>query len=194
VSPALPVRTLAEFVAYAAAHPGELNYATGGVGSSNHVDAEMFRSAAKLDLVHVPYNGPSAGIAAVASGDTQMMIVSITTGLGLAQGGRVRPLAVFATARSPLLPSVPTAGEQGFAGLDLTAWIGLVAPAGTPPAIVERVHGEIARILGSADTVAWAQRHGLEIADESSASFARTIERDHARWGKVIRDLRIPPR
>ena len=113
VNAALPPRTLREFVDYAAARPGQLNYATGGVGSSNHVDAAWFVQAAGLDLVHVPYNGPAAGIAAVAGGDAQMMVVSITTGLPLAQGGRVRPLAVFGDRRAALLPGVPDGRRAG---------------------------------------------------------------------------------
>ena len=123
VNAALPPRTLREFVDYAAARPGRLNYATGGVGSSNHVDAAWFVQAAGLDLVHVPYNGPAAGIAAVAGGDAQMMVVSITTGLPLAQSGRpCRPLAVFGDRRAALLPGVPTADEQGAAArVDLLA-------------------------------------------------------------------------
>ena len=138
VPAALPVSSLNDFVRYASARPGALNFATGGVGSSNHVDAALFASAAKLDLVHVPYNGPSAGIAAVASGDAQMMIVSITTGLPLSPAGKVRALAVFGEACSPLMPDVPTAAEQGFAHLDLNAWMGLVAPAATPAAWCRR--------------------------------------------------------
>ena len=189
VNPALPVRTLPEFVAYAKARPGQLNFASGGVGSSNHVDVELFNAATGVDLVHVPYNGPSAGIAAVASGDVQMMIVSITTGVGLAQGGKVRPLVVFSGERSPLLPDVPTGRELGLSGLDLTAWIGLMAPAGTPVDIVHRLNREIDAILASNETAAWSQRHGLEIARGSAESFARTVADDYARWGDAIRGM-----
>ena len=189
VSPALPVRTLPDFVAYAKARPGELNFASGGVGSSNHVDVELFKAATGVDLVHVPYNGPSAGLAAVASGDVQMMIVSITTGIGLAQGGKVRPLVVFSAERSPLLPDVPTGQELGLSGLDLTAWIGLMAPAGTPDDVVRRLNREIDAILARSETAAWAQRHGLEIARGSAESFARTVAADYARWGDAIRGM-----
>ena len=152
VPASLPVATLPEFVRYARARPGVLNFASGGVGSSNHIDAALFASAAGLELVHIPYNGPSAGISALAAGDAQMMIVSITTGLPLAQAGRVRALVLFSAARSPLMPDVPTAAEQGFAHLDLNAWMGLVAPAATPSVIVERLHAEIDAILAAPDT------------------------------------------
>jgi len=193
VNAALPPRTLREFVDYAAARPGQLNYATGGVGSSNHVDAAWFTQDARLDLVHVPYNGPAAGIAAVAGGDAQMMVVSITTGLALAQGGRVRPLAVFSDRRSPLLPAVPTAAEQGATALDLAAWIGLVAPAGTPDAILDRVNAAVAQILRQPETLDWADRQGMEVAGGSRADFARTLERDRVRWGDLVRRMRIQP-
>src|SRR5947207_2914192 len=102
INAALPARTLPEFITYAKARPGQLNFATGGVGSSNHVDVELFSAAAGLDLAHGPYNGPSAAIAAVGAGDVHMMIVSITTGIGLAQSGLVRPLVLFSAQRSTL--------------------------------------------------------------------------------------------
>ncbi len=190
-SPALPPRTLLEFVSYAAARPGQLNFASGGVGSSNHIDAELFQAATRIDLVHVPYNGPSAAIAAVASGEVHTMIVSITTGVGLAQAGRIRPLAVFSAERSPLLPDVPTAKEQGLDSLDLTAWIGLVAPAGTPGGVIARLNAEIDRILRSPAAVEWATRQGLEIVGGPAATFAHTIETDHARWGQALRRMRL---
>jgi tripartite-type tricarboxylate transporter receptor subunit TctC len=193
INASLPARTLPEFVAYAAARPGQLNFATGGVGSSNHVDVELFKAVAGLELAHVPYNGPGAAIAAVGSGDVQMMIVSITTGIGLAQAGRVRPLVVFSAQRSPLLPGVPTAREEGLTDLDLTAWIGLMAPAGTPAAVVNRINAAVDAVLRDPETIAWAQRNGLEIATGSAASFAQTVASDHARWGTLIRGMRLPP-
>lgn len=193
VSAALPVRTLDEFVAYARSRPGELNYASGGTGSSNHVDAALFTSAAGIDLVHVPYNGPGAAIAAVASGEVQMMIVSITAGIALAQGGRIRPLAVFAAARSPLLPEVPTARELGLQHIDLSAWIGLVAPAGTPAAVIDRINAELGRQLRAPESTAWARRQGLEIVVGSPADFARTLASDHARWRGVTGGIGLAP-
>lgn len=191
VPAALPPRTLAEFVAYAKARPGELNYATGGAGSSNHVDMELFRDAAGLELAHIPYNGPAAGISAVASGEAQAMIVSVTTGLGAAQAGKVRALALFAATRTPLLPDVPTAAEAGFGNIDLSAWIGLVAPAGTPAEIVERLNRELDRVLREPASLAWAERQGLEAIGGSSASFAATIEGDRQRWSAVVKKLGI---
>ncbi|CAG0983588.1 hypothetical protein BURK1_01875 [Burkholderiales bacterium] len=187
----LPPRSLAEFVAHARAQPGVLNFATGGAGSSNHVDFELFRQATGVDLVHVPYNGPAAGIAAVAGGEAQAMIVSVTTGAGPLQAGRVRALVVFAGRRSTLLPEVPTAAQAGLGDLDLSAWIGLVAPANTPVEIVERLNGELQRILREPASLAWADAQGLEIVGGSRADFAATIENDRRRWARVIGEMGI---
>jgi len=190
----LPPRTLAEFAAYAQARTGQLNYATGGAGSSNHIDMEVFRAAAGIDLVHIPYNGPAAGITAVASGEAQAMIVSVTTALGAAQAGKVRALALFAAKRTPLLPDVPTAAEAGFGDIDLSAWIGLVAPAGTPAEIVERLNREIERVLRAPAAVAWADSQGLETIGGSSASFAATIESNRSRWSGAVKELGVVAR
>ncbi len=194
VPAALPPRTLAEFVDYAKARPGALNYATGGAGSSNHVDMELFSAAAGIDLAHIPYNGPAAGMAAVASGEAQAMIVSVTTGLGVAQAGKARALVLFARKRTPLLPDVPTAAEAGFGDVDLSAWIGLVAPAGTPTEIVERLNREIERILREPAALAWADAQALEAIGGTSASFASTIASDRQRWTDVVKRLGIGTR
>ena len=191
---ALPPRTLAEFVEYARTRPGQLNYATGGAGSSNHVDMELFRAAAGIDLAHIPYNGPAAGIAAVASGEAQAMIVSVTTALGVAQAGKARALVLFARKRSPLMPDVPTAAETGFGDVDLSAWIGLVAPAGTPEEIVGKLNREIERILREPAALAWADAQGLEAIGGASASFASTIASDRQRWTDVVKRLGIGTR
>ena len=123
----------------------------------------------------------------MASGDAHTMIVSITTGLPLAQAGkRARGLS---EARSPLMPDVPTAAEQGFDHLDLNAWMGLAAPAATPPAIVQKLHAELDAVLQAPQTARWARDQGLEIVRSSPAAFGRTIEADHQRWGEVIRPM-----
>lgn len=194
ISPSLPVRTVDEWIVYAKSRPGVLNYASGGVGSSNHIDMALLNSATGMDVLHVPYNGPSAAIAAVASGDAHAMIASIGTGLPLARAGRVRPLVLFGNRRSPVLPDVPIAAEQGLARVDLSAWIGLLAPAGTPDSFVARVNAEVVKILHTPEVAAWASRQGLEIIGDSSAAFAATVAADYRRWGEVIRRLQLSPR
>jgi len=189
----LPVRTVDEFVAYTKARPGVLNYASGGVGSSNHIDMELLREVAGIDIVHVPYNGPAAAIAAVASGEAQAMIVSVTTGLASYQGGRVRGLATFARGRSPLLTEVPTAAEAGLGDIDLTAWIGLMGPARLPQDIVARVNRDVQQVLQQPASVAWADAQGLEIAAGTPEAFARSIAEDRARWSERLNRLAIRP-
>jgi tripartite-type tricarboxylate transporter receptor subunit TctC len=191
VNAALPVANATEFLAYARARPGELNYASGGVGSSNDIDARIFLGDNGIAMVQVPYNGPAAAIAGVATGAAQMMVLSLTAGLPLAQAGRVRPLLVFAAQRSPLLPDTPTATEAGVNAHDLDAWIGLVGPAGMPDALVLRLHAAVDAILASDETRQWAQQQGLAGARGSSAAFAATIATDHARWRSLIRALQV---
>lgn len=193
VDAALPLDGSRGWMQYAKARPGELYYASGGVGSSNDIDARLFLAATGLAVVHVPYNGPAAGIAGVASGAAQMMIVSITTGLPLAQAGRVRPLLVFAAQRSPLLPDVPTAREADIGAVDLDAWIGLMGPRNFPPALLARVNAAVMVIVASDEARAWAAHHGLESAAGSAVEFAETLARDHARWGERLRSLNIAP-
>jgi len=191
INPALPMTTADAWIAHVRSRPGALYFASGGVGSSNHIDMELLKSATGLDIVHVPYNGPTAALAAVASGDAQAMIVSVTTGLPLAQGGRVRPLVVFSDQRAPQLPNVPKARELRLAVVDLSSWIGLLAPAGTSDAIVVRINAELNRILRSPDAKAWAERHGLEIIGGTPSAFAATMAADHQRGGDMIRRLKL---
>jgi len=191
INAALPVQTAANWITYARARPGALNFASGGIGSSNHIDMELFNTAAGLDVVHVPYNGPSAAITSVAAGDTQAMIVSIGSGLPLAQSGRIRPLLLFGDRRSPLLADVPIASEQELGQVDLSAWIGILAPAQTPESIVARINSEITRILQMPETTAWANRQGLEIIGGSPGTFAATIKADYRRWGEIVRRLKV---
>jgi tripartite-type tricarboxylate transporter receptor subunit TctC len=191
INPSLPVRRVDDWVSYVRARPGALNFASGGVGSSNHIDMALLQSATGIDMVHIPYNGPSAAITAVANGDAHAMVVSIGTGIGLAQGGRVIPLLLFGDRRSPLLPDVPTTAESGLERLDLSAWIGLMAPAGTPEAVVTRINAEIARVLRSPEALAWADAQGLETIGGSPASFAATVAGDYLRWGEIIRPMRL---
>ncbi len=193
VPSSLPPNDINEWIRYVRARPGALNFASGGVGSSNHIDMAIVMSSAGLDMVHVPYSGPSAAITAVAGGDAQAMIVSVGTGLPLAQSGRIRALAVFSDRRSPQLPDVATANEQGFSDVNLNAWIGLLAPAGTPSAIVTRVNAELNKILRSPEAIGWADRHGLEIIGGSPAAFSATMSADYRRWGDIIRRLRLRP-
>jgi len=189
VSNAVEATTLAELVSLARERPGLLNYGSSGIGSSNHLDAEVFARAAGIRLVHVPYRGAAQALNAVTTGEVQMMLVSVTSGQSLVRAGRVRGLAVFGEQRAPQLPAVPTMTECGYPGLDVRTWVGFVVPAGTPAAIVDRLNREIIALLGSTVMREWLVIQGLEAAGGTPVEFASTLRADYAKWGAVVGEL-----
>ena len=184
-SDAVPATTLAAFVAYAREHPGKLNYASTGVGSSSHLDAELLSAATGMRLVHIPYRSSGQTIAALVANEVQLLLASVTAAHGAIVAGQVRALAVFAQRRSPLLPAVPTIAEAGLPSLDLRTWLGIVAPADTPAAIVEALNATIARLLDDAAMRQWLESQGLEPIGGTPGAFAATIRADVARWGEA---------
>lgn len=189
VNPSVPAHTLRELIAYARAHPGVLNYISTGVGSSSQLDSEMFAERAGIRITHVPYRSPAAGIMALVAGDVQLSLSSITTTIGAVRAGTVRALAVIADCRSPLLPDVPTIAEAGMPDLDIRTWIGLVAPLGTPPAVISRLNTEINAALAEPAMRHWMAQQGWEPIGGSSAAFAQTLASDNAKWAAEIRKL-----
>ncbi len=151
VSTALGVTTLGELVALARSRPGQLNYASTGMGSSSHLDTEQLAALTGIELVHIPYRGSAQTVAAVSANEVQVLLASVTAALPALSGGRARALAVMADRRSPLVPGVPTMVEAGLPRLDVQTWIGFVAPAGTPPLIVEKLNHALNGILRSPD-------------------------------------------
>jgi tripartite-type tricarboxylate transporter receptor subunit TctC len=191
VNPALPVRTLGELIAYAKTRPGQLNYASSGVGSANHVDTEVFAGLAGIDLVHVPYRGTADGYRALLANEVQVMFGAITSALPYVQAGKLRPLVVLVDTRSPLLPDVPTIAQAGLPSVDVRKWLGLVAPAGTPPEIVERLNRALDRILHEPETRAWLDSQGLELAGGSAQAFDQVLRADYTKWGETVRRFHI---
>lgn len=191
VNPDLPVTTLSELIAYARTHPHRLNYASSGVGSANHVDTEVFAALTHIKLTHVPYRGTVDGYRALLQNDVQLMFGAITSALPYINAGRVRPLAVLVDRRSPLLPDVPTIAQAGLPGVDVRKWLGLVAPAGTPPEIIARINGSLDAILHSPPARAWLEREGLELAGGSPADFEVVLRADDAKWAATLRRLRL---
>ena len=192
-SMAVPATTLREFIAYARANPGRLNYASTGVGSSSHVDAELLASATGMKLAHIPYRGSAHTVAALAANEVQLLLASVTAALGAIDAGHVRALAVLSENRSPLLPRVPTAGEAGVQAPDLRTWIGLVAPAGTPAEVVAAIGRAVDDTLGEAPVRSWLDRQGLEPIGGTPEAFAATIRADVERWGGIVRKLGLHP-
>jgi tripartite-type tricarboxylate transporter receptor subunit TctC len=187
----VPATTLREFVAYARANPGRLNYASVGIGSTSHVDAELLASATGIKLVHIPYRGSGQTVAALATGEVQLLLASVTAALGAIRAGQVRALAVLSEQRSALLPQVPTIGEAGVPAPDVRNWIGLVAPAETPPSIVAAFNHLVASELADPALRAWLDQQGLEPIGGTSEAFAARIRADVERWGTIVRRLGV---
>lgn len=186
-----PVKTVQDFVALAAAKPAQILYASSGNGALPHLTTEQFAKEAKLQLVHVPYKGSGPALPDLISGRTQMMIDIIVSALPHVQSGKLRALAVTSASRYPSLPDVPTLQESGFPAFDTGQWYGLLAPAGTPPAIIQRVQNELATIMQSAELRANLALRGTEVMYANAAGFGAMIRRDHQRSGTIVKETGI---
>jgi tripartite-type tricarboxylate transporter receptor subunit TctC len=191
VNPALPVKNVAEFIAYAKSKPGALSYASGGNGSSAHMSMELFKSMAGLDIVHVPYKGSSPALTDVVSGQVAGMFVNLPPAVPLIKAGKLRALAVTTRSRSPLLPDVPTVAESGVPGFETVAWFGILAPAGTPKPIVDRLSQEIARIAKTPEMRERLLALGAEPVGSTPEAFAAVIDRDIAKWKPLAKSVGI---
>jgi tripartite-type tricarboxylate transporter receptor subunit TctC len=191
VNEALPVRSVAELIDYARAHPGKLYYASSGVGSANHLDTEVFDALAGIELVHVPYRGTADGYRALLANEVQVMFGAITSALPLVRAGKLRALAVLVDQRSPLLPDVPTITQAGLASVDVRKWLGFFAPEGTPPEIVERLNRALDASLHDPQTRAWLDAQGIEPAGGSPQDFETQLRADYAKWSDTLRRFHI---
>jgi tripartite-type tricarboxylate transporter receptor subunit TctC len=190
VNPALGPRTLAEFVAYARGQKGKVSFASFGAGSTSQVYGEMLNGAAGLDMVHVPYRGAAPAVQDILAGHATTGIHDLATVGPHVAAGRLVALAVTGPKRWPLLPELPTFAEQGYP-LDIAGWNGIMAPAGTPAAIVERMSAEINRVIQSPEGREQMLKFGLLATGTTPAEFAAIIQRDTPRWGEVIRKAGI---
>jgi tripartite-type tricarboxylate transporter receptor subunit TctC len=189
VHEAVPVRTVAELVQLAKAKPGELNYATGGPGSPQHLAGEMFMAIAGVRMTQVPYKGATAAAAGLASGQTQVMFIAHSLALPFLPSGKVRPIAFAGGKRSAAFPDLPTVAEAGVPGYDYSSWIALFAPKGTPPTVLNRLRSESARVLpGIRERL---EKSGLELWAVPAAELPKIIKDDHARWERVVREANI---
>ncbi len=193
-NPRLPVKTLAELVAYAKANPGKLNYGSFGIASMAHLNLEAFKAKLGIDLVHVPYKGAGPAVQAVVAGDSAMTISSPAAVLGFVREGRLRALAIGAPSRSSLLPDVPTLAETGTEG-DLLAstYFAFAVPAGTPQPIVDRLRYEMRQAVSAPDVASRLRRAGLEPVGGSGAELLNQVVRDIPRFRKIINDVGIQP-
>ena len=191
--PSLPVRSVKALVALAKAQPGELNYSSGGVGTSNHIAAELFGSLAGLRLTHVPYKGGGPALTALVGGEVHIMFVASQTATPLLKSGKLRVLGVTTAKRSPFFPDVPTVAEAGVPGFEVNSWTVLFVPAGTPATIVKSLHAEIAKGLRQPDASELLEKQGLETSAATPEEVAMMIRAEAAKWTKAIRAIGIKP-
>jgi len=180
-----------ELIALAKAHPGKLNYGSGGSGSGPHIVAELFKSAAGLDIVHIPYKGTGPLTTALVAGDVQLAFGNMFALMPHVKSARVRPMAVTGAARSPVLSEVPTVAESGLPGFEATGVHGLLAPAGTPRRIIDKLNGECVAILRSPEVRAQLASEGAEAIGNTPEQYAAHLANEVQKWGKLIRERGI---
>lgn len=191
--PSMPVKNVKELIALARAHPGKLNYASGGTGNITHLQMELFVSMAKLNMVHVPYKGGAPSTVATVSGETQLMFSSIASTLGPIQQKRLRPIAVSTSRRSAVLPEVPTVDEAGLPGYEASSWYGLIVPVATPALVLTRLSQDMTKVLQFDDVKERLVNQGIVPAAGGSEEFRKYIMAEIPKWAKVIREAKIPP-
>ena len=186
VHPSVPARTIQEFVAHAKANPGKLNYGSSGTGTITHLATAALASALGLQMTHVPYKGSAPSLLDTAAGVVQLMTDTVNSALPYLRDGRLRPLAVTMPRRLAVLPDVPTLAETVLPGMEMSAWQGVVVPAGTPPAIVQRLNGELRRVLAHEETRQKLIAQGTEILGSTPDEYAAYLRSELARWSKVV--------
>jgi tripartite-type tricarboxylate transporter receptor subunit TctC len=193
VHPSVKATTLKDFIALAKANPGGLNYASSGVGTPYHMAGELFKAMTGTNIVHVAYRGSSGARNDILGGQVQMMFDAITTMAPNVQAGQVRALATSGTKRSTVLPDVPTVAEAGVPGYEATIWLGIMAPKGTPQAIVDKLNAEIGKAINRPDVKeAWAKQGAVPMV-MSPAEFGAYLEKDIAKWANVVQTAHIKP-
>ena len=189
VHPSLPVKSMAELIALAKKRPGQINYASSGNGTPPHLAAEMFKVAAGITIVHVPYKGAGQAMIDLVGGQVQMAFAIVSAALPQVQAGKVRALGITSLQTSPLAPDLPTLSQLGLAGFDVRGWNGFVAPAGTPRAVVARINAEAMRALKQPEIVQRLKTAGYEAAAENSPEqFADFIKSELAKWTRVVKE------
>jgi tripartite-type tricarboxylate transporter receptor subunit TctC len=182
---------LQDLVAMAKATPGQLAYASSGNGSPAHLCGELMRGQTGIDIVHVPYKGGAPAANDLLAGQVQIYCPGLASVLPMIQAGKLKAIAVTMAKRTPFLPDVPTSGEQGLAGLDVNSWVGLMAPAGTPRAIINRLNQEIVKVLARPDVRAAIEKNGAEPAAVGPADFARFLSAESTKWGAVVKKANV---
>jgi tripartite-type tricarboxylate transporter receptor subunit TctC len=191
VPPDLPANNLQEFIALARKSPGKLNFGSAGTASTSYLAGEIFKQVAKIDLVHVPYKGTPEAMNSIMRNDTQLYFASPTYSPDMITTGKIKVLAVSGEKRVPRFPDIPTAKESGLPDYVYESWFGVMAPAGTPPAVLNKVAADIASVLRLPDVRKAIDNQGLEVVTQSPAEFDRLIASEAQRYGQILRDAGV---
>ena len=187
VNPGVPVNTVADLIKLAKEKPGQINFASSGSGTSIHLSGELFKTMTGVDMVHVPYKGSAPALADLMGGQVQVMFDNLPSSLQQIKAGKLRAIAVTSSERAPALPDIPTIAESGVPGFEATSWFGVLAPAGTPPAIVNRLNAEIDKWLQSDSGKAQLLEQGALPAGGTPDEFAAYIRAETEKWAKVVK-------
>jgi tripartite-type tricarboxylate transporter receptor subunit TctC len=188
----LPVTTIPELIAYAKAHPGDLNYSSSGVGSLTHMAGALFTNMAHIDMLHVPYRGINEALTDLLGGRVQAAFPGAPIGLPLAKGGRVRAIAVTGSQRTAIAPDLPTVAESGLPGYDVSPWYGVLAPVGTPPEVIARWHDEIVRIMQTDEIKQrWLTFGADAVYSKTPQDFSTLMQNETLKWAKLVKEAGI---
>ena len=187
IHPSVPANNLKEFIALAKAKPGELNYASSGPGTPYHMAGELFKVMAGVNIVHVPYKGSDGARVGILGGQVQMMLDAITTMAPNARAGKVKALGTTGKVRSNILPEVPTISEAGVPGYETGIWLGLMAPAGTPRPVLERLNAEVNKVLNAPDVKEAWEKQGAIAMGMSIDQFDKFLREDIVKWAQVVK-------
>jgi tripartite-type tricarboxylate transporter receptor subunit TctC len=188
VYPGLPVHTVQELIAYAKANPGKLNFASSGAGTSIHLSGELFKSVTGVQIQHIPYKGSAPALQDLVGGQVQLMFDNLPSSLALIKSGKLRALAVTSATRSPALPDVPTVAESGLPGFEASSWFGLLAPAGTPAAVVARINADGDKWLATPEAREKLTAQGANVAGGTPEDFVKFIAAETSKWAKVVKE------
>jgi tripartite-type tricarboxylate transporter receptor subunit TctC len=191
VHPSLPARTMKEFLAFVRARPGQISYASGGIGSSSHLAVELLKTLSGIRVNHIPYKGAGPALIDVAAGNVDFQLNSMPAVMGHVANHRLRALAVSGAKRSPAAPDLPTIAESGVPGYEYVTWYGVLAPAATPKAIVTRLNATLHKALAGRDVREKLGQQGVETETSTPEAFARTIQADIEKWRKIIHSAEI---
>jgi tripartite-type tricarboxylate transporter receptor subunit TctC len=191
VQPSVPAKTLAEFVKLAKDKPGTITYGSSGIGGAGHLAGELLKIMAQIDIVHVPYKGGGPAMRGMLGGEIQAIFATPVSSNAQIKAGKVHAIATTGATRSAYLPDVPTVAESGYPGYEATNWYAYMAPAGTPKEIIDRLHRELVQALNAPDVRAQLEKQGVEAKPGTPEELAKYIAREHATWGRVVKEAKI---